>query len=144
MKIAKTLGVAVVVAVIGVLGGPRADEPKTHDHSRETISPAFRVAIANAKGKNMIGVIVDYKPGGVTPPHRHGDAFIVAYVLSGSVRSQVDNGEVKTFRVGESWTEDPGAHHRVSENASKTEPAKVLAIFVADDNYKEFLFIDKR
>ena len=143
MKIAKALGVAAVVTAIGVFGGPRADEPKTHDHPREKISPAFKTAIANAKGMTMTGVIVDYKPGGVTPPHRHGDAFIVAYVLSGSVRSQVDNGEVKTFRVGESWTEDPGAHHRVSENASKTEPAKVLAIFVADEKYKKFLFMDK-
>ena len=57
----------------------------------------------------MTGVIVEYKPGGVTPPHRHGDAFVVAYVLSGSVRSRVDDGDVKTFHVGESWTEDPGA-----------------------------------
>jgi quercetin dioxygenase-like cupin family protein len=146
MKITTTLVAITIVmlAAIGVSRGPRADEPQSHESPRENISPAFKTAIANVKGKTMTGVIVEYKPGGVTPPHRHGDAFIVAYVLSGSVRSKVDDGEVKTFREGESWTEDPGAHHRVSENASKTDPAKVLAIFIADDKYDVSLFLDKK
>ncbi|MGU9758317.1 hypothetical protein ACV1BL_12280 [Serratia marcescens] len=37
-----------------------------------------------------------------------------------------------TYRAGESWYEDPGAHHVVSRNASKTKPAKLLAVFVVD------------
>ena len=89
-------------------------------------------------------VTLDFKPGGVVPPHRHGNAFVVAYVLSGSVRSKVDEGEVKIFHEGESWTEAPGAHHALAENASKTEPAKVFVIFVADDEQKEFHFFDKK
>jgi hypothetical protein len=31
----------------------------------------------------------------------------------------------------------PGDLHSVSENASKTEPAKLLAVFVVDTNAKE-------
>jgi hypothetical protein len=41
-------------------------------------------------------------------------------VLSASIRSQVDNGKVQMSRAGESWTDAPGAHHQISENASAT------------------------
>jgi quercetin dioxygenase-like cupin family protein len=135
---------AAALAVVGTFGLLQAGEPQTHDAPRESSRAAFRTAIANVKGKTMTGVIVDFKPGGGVPPHRHGNAFVVAYVLSGSVRSKVDDGEVKIFHEGESWTEAPGAHHAVAENASKTEPAKVFVIFVADDKEKEFHFFDKQ
>lgn len=48
------------------------------------------------------------------------------------------------FRAGESWTEPPGAYHPVSENASATEPASLLAIFVADTTDSERLVTSKR
>ena len=54
------------------------------------------------------------------------------YVLSGAIRSQVDGGKVQVFQAGESFSESPGARHDLSENASETEPAKLLAIFVVD------------
>ena len=132
------------IAVAGTFGLLQASEPQTHDAPGGSGQTAFRTAIANVKGKTMTGIIVDFKPGAVVPPHRHGDAFVVAYVLSGSVRSKVDDGETKVFHEGESWTEAPGAHHALAENASKTEPAKVFVIFVADDKQKEFHFFDKK
>ena len=62
-----------------------------------------------------------YPPGRAAPPQHHArSAFITAYVLSGSIRSPVDNGKVQMSRAGESWTEAPGAHHQISENASAT------------------------
>jgi quercetin dioxygenase-like cupin family protein len=104
---------------------------------------AFREAITNVPGKSLVGVVVDYAPGAKSPAHHHApSAFITAYVLSGSVRSQVDGGEVKVYKAGESWSEKPGAHHTVSENASATEPAKLLAIFVVDSKDKELTTID--
>jgi quercetin dioxygenase-like cupin family protein len=48
----------------------------------------------------------------------------------------VDDGPTKVFKAGETWFEVPGAHHRVSENASKTKPAKLLAVFVLDTDAK--------
>ena len=67
--------------------------------------------------------------------HRHAaSAFIYAHVLSGAVRSQVNDEPVKVYHAGENWFEAPGSHHRVSENASATEPAKLLAIFVVDED----------
>ncbi|MDR6413095.1 cupin domain-containing protein [Paraburkholderia terricola] len=117
-----------------------ADAPGT----RETVTPAFAEAIANVPGKTMTALVVEYVPGGKSAPHRHGQAFVVAYVLSGAIRSRIDNGEERVFRAGESWTEKPGAHHTVSENASDTEPAKLLAIFVADTKDKNLVTFDKK
>lgn len=101
----------------------------------DTVAPAFREAIPNIPGKSLVAVVVSYAPGGKTPPHHHArSAFVTGYVLSGSIRSQVDAGPVQIFHAGESWSEKPGAHHGISENASTTEPATLLAIFVVDSN----------
>ncbi|MGF6721654.1 quercetin dioxygenase-like cupin family protein [Paraburkholderia sp. GAS41] len=110
----------------------------------ESITPAFAEAIANAPGKTMTALVVDYAPGGKSMPHRHGQAFVVGYVLSGAIRSQVNGGEVHVYHAGEHWTEQPGAHHTMSENASGNEPAKLLAIFVADTNDKSLVTFDKK
>jgi quercetin dioxygenase-like cupin family protein len=55
-----------------------------------------------------------------------------AHVLSGAIRSQVDDAPAKVYRVGDGFYEVPGSHHRVSENASDREPASLLAVFVVD------------
>ena len=65
--------------------------------------------------------------------------FIYATVLEGAIRSSVNNGPTVTYRTGESFSEMPGDRHSVSENASKTEPAKLLAVFVVDTDEKELL-----
>ena len=102
--------------------------------SAGTVKIVFDQPIPNVPGKSMKGVLVEYGPGGYSPSHRHAkSAIIYATVLEGSVRSQVNGGQVKTFRKGENWTEMPGDHHGVSANASDTVPAKVLAVFVVDD-----------
>jgi quercetin dioxygenase-like cupin family protein len=64
-------------------------------------------------------------------------------VLEGSIRSKIDNGNEIVYHAGQSWSEKPGAHHRISENASSTEPAKLLAIFVADSGEKDLVVFDK-
>jgi quercetin dioxygenase-like cupin family protein len=112
--------------------------------AEDAVKPAFNQQIANIPGKSIVAVTVDYAPGGKTPAHHHArSAFVTAYVLSGAIRSQVDDGPVQVFHAGESWSEKPGARHTISENASATEPAKLLAIFVVDTNDKELTTIDK-
>ncbi len=56
--------------------------------------------------------------------------FVYAYVLSGSVRSQLAGGPVQTFRAGQSWFEPPGARHVLTENVSHKTPARLLVVFV--------------
>ena len=87
--------------------------------------------LPNAPGKRLSVITVTYPPGAKSAPHRH-DAFVFAYVLSGRVRSRVDDGPVREYAAGQSWTETPNALHAVSENASATEPATFLVVFVAE------------
>ncbi|WP_032833453.1 cupin domain-containing protein [Pseudomonas sp. URMO17WK12:I12] len=104
----------------------------------EIVKPNFEQAIPNLPGKSLVAVEVEYPPGASSLPHLHAkSAFIYAYVVSGSVESKVNDGEVHVYRTGESWSEAPGASHSISRNASKTKPAKLLAVFVVDSTDKE-------
>ncbi len=99
----------------------------------ETVRPVFERAIPNIPGKKLIAVEVTYPPGGKSAPHLHSQsAFIYAHVLSGAIRSQVDDEPVRVYQAGEGFYENPGSHHRVSENASASEPASLLAVFITD------------
>lgn len=111
--------------------------PAVAQGSGQTVTPNFQHAIPNIPGKSLIAVVVDYAPGGTTPPHMHAkSAFIYAYVVAGAIESQVNDGSKRVYHAGESFFEDPGSVHRVSRNASSTEPAKLLAVFVVDSNDK--------
>jgi quercetin dioxygenase-like cupin family protein len=103
----------------------------------EQTKTVFDHALPNAEGKSMVAVVVSYPPGGKTPAHHHArSAFVYAHVLSGAIRSQVDDEPAKVYQVGEGFYERPGSYHRVSENASDTEPASLLAVFVVDSKDK--------
>lgn len=104
----------------------------------ETVTPSFEQAIPNIPGKSVRAVVVDYPPAGGSLPHEHAkSAFIYAHVLSGAIESQVNDEPKRVYRVGESFYETPGAKHVVSRNASKTKPAKLLAVFIVDTNETE-------
>ena len=112
--------------------------PSVAHGAGETVTPQFERAITNIPGKSLVAVVVDYAPGGASPSHTHAkSAFIFAYVLSGEIESQVNDGPKRVYRAGESFYETPGSSHRVSRNASSTQPAKLLAVFVVDTGDKE-------
>jgi quercetin dioxygenase-like cupin family protein len=140
----RSLITAAALAVLSISAASQTALAADAEAARESITPAFEDAIANVPGKTMTALVVDYAPSGKSPSHRHGQAFVVGYVLSGAIRSQVNGGEVHVFHAGEHWTERPGAHHTMSENASDTEPAKLLAIFVADTDDKNLVTCDKK
>jgi quercetin dioxygenase-like cupin family protein len=88
----------------------------------------------------MKGVLVEYGPGVASTGHMHPkSAFICATVLEGAIRSSVNNGPAVTYRSGQNFPKMPGDRHTLDENASKTEPAKLLAVFVVDTDEKELL-----
>ena len=104
----------------------------------------FDHELPNVPGKSMRAVLVEYGPSAASPSHRHpSSAFIYATVLEGEIRSQVNDAPEHTYKAGESWTEVPGDHHKVSANASSTKPARLLAIFVVDTVEPEILIPDK-
>jgi quercetin dioxygenase-like cupin family protein len=112
------------------------------DKSKVTL--VFDHALPNVPGKSMKGVLVEYKPGGSSPAHTHPkSAFIYATVLEGAIRSKINDDPEKVYRAGESFAELPGDHHAVSANNSKTQPARLLAVFVVDTNEKNLVTDDK-
>jgi quercetin dioxygenase-like cupin family protein len=129
----KVRSIALVAMLAAGAAWPSLVSTKAASQERQAITPAFKEAIPNIPGKSLVGLVVNYPPGGGTPAHYHpGSSFVVGFVLSGSIRSQVNQGEARVFSAGESWTEPPGAYHPVSDNASATDPASLLAIFVVD------------
>lgn len=76
-------------------------------------------------------VEVTYGPGESSAPHTHG-CPVVGYVVSGSVRMQVDGQPPGTYHAGETFYEAPGIEHIMSANASRDMPAKFLAWFTCD------------
>lgn len=104
------------------------------------ITVAFEQELPNVPGKSLKAVLVEYEPGGTSPAHTHpSSAFIYATVLQGAVRSAVNDGPVVTYQTGESFVEMPGDRHKVSENASATEPARLLAVFIVDTAETELI-----
>src|SRR5215813_6344510 len=112
-----------------------ADAPKANE-ARVTL--VYQHELPNVPGKSIKGVLVEYGPGASSPGHTHPkSAFIYATVLEGAIRSQVNEGPAQTFQAGQNFSEMPGDRHGVSANASKTKPAKLLAVFVVDTDERE-------
>jgi quercetin dioxygenase-like cupin family protein len=121
------------------IGAAAAAQDASDDKSKVTL--VYDQVLPNVPGKSIRGVLVEYEPGGFSAAHTHPDsAFIYATVLEGAIRSQVNDGPAITYRAGESFSENPGDRHGVSENASDTEPARLLAVFVVDTNEKELTY----
>lgn len=111
----------------------------------DNVKTVFERAIPNVEGKSLVAVVVRYPPGGKSLPHHHApSAFVYAYVLSGAIRSQVDDQPVKVYHAGENFYEMPGWHHRISENASDRDPASLLAVFVVDSNDKRLTIPEQK
>ena len=98
-------------------------------------------ALPNVPGKRVTIVRVFYGPGGFTRPHRHAGS-VTAYITKGEIRSQLGGVAVETFSVGQSFFEPPGSTHVVSANASNTEPAELIAVFVADEGAQLTTMLD--
>ena len=107
----------------------------------DTVEPIGSYALPNVPGKRVTIVRVFYGPGGFTRAHRHAGS-VTAYITKGEIRSQLGGGPVETFKVGQSFFEPPGATHLVSANASNTEPAELIAVFVADEGAQLTTFIE--
>ena len=109
--------------------------------SQDVVEPISSHALPNVPGKRVTIVRVFYGPGGFTPAHRHAGS-VTAYITKGEIRSELAGGPIETFGVGQSFFEPPGAVHLVSANASMTEPAELIAVFVADEGAQLTTFLE--
>ena len=113
---------AILASLLCLVSVPlTAQEPK--------VTPVMTKELADIPGKEVVAVTVEYAPGGADIVHRH-NADAIVYVLEGSVIEQVKGGKPDTLTAGETFFEGPGDIHIVGRNASKTRPAKILAILV--------------
>lgn len=136
-RIMRTVSLGLGLVVLGVYSGLA--------QNAEQVKLVFERAIPNTEGKSMVAVVVTYPPGGKSLAHHHArSAFIYAYVLSGAIRSQVDDQPAKVHQVREGFYEVPGSHHRISENASDRDPASLLAVFVVDAKDKPLTVPDRK
>lgn len=137
------LALAAVVAAVALLGQPwsrpLASLAQGHaGHSAEA-RPTTRVTrlscepLADLPGKVVTTLQVDFPPNGYTPAHRHPGA-VTAIVLSGQVRSQMQGLPAQTYAAGQTWFEPSRELHLFAENPSASEPARLLAVIVSDEN----------
>lgn len=81
----------------------------------------------------MTALEVTYAPGEMDDAHRH-PGFVFGYVLEGSLRFRLDGQTETTYHAGQMFYEFPGSVHRVSGNASGTQPARLLAMIFAQQD----------
>ncbi|RUV33035.1 MAG: cupin domain-containing protein [Mesorhizobium sp.] len=130
---------AIAASILRMVGATQGTVPG------ETVTVAADEPIPHLPGKRLVAHVVDYEPGVSSAAHHHpSSAFIYAYVVSGAIRSQVGDEPARVYRAGEAWFENPGSHHRVSANASDTEPARLLAVLVVDGPDEQLVIPDPR
>ena len=120
----QTLQWTVLAGIIVVLGQTALAE--------DTVSVLMKQRLADMAGKEGTVITVDYAPGAASEPHVH-PSHVFAYVLEGTVISQLEGDEPMTYTKGQSWYESPKKPHVVSKNASKTEPAKLLVFLLSQE-----------
>jgi len=94
------------------------------------------------KGWSVTAVEVSYGPGESSPPHHH-PGLTIAYVLDGEIRSQVGDEPEQTYTAGQMFLETPGQLHAVSRNAGATQPAKLLAVMLAEKSKPRTMPVQK-
>ena len=85
----------------------------------------------NLKDWSVTVVEVSYAPGESSGAHRH-PGITIAYVLEGEVRSKVGDDPETLYTTGQMFLETPNQVHAVSRNASTTNPARLLAVMLAE------------
>src|SRR4051794_30535200 len=127
----RLLGLFLAFTVVVVVSASAQTPPAPM--SGRALQAVLAEKLSVSPGKVLTAQIVYYPPGGASRSHHH-DADVFAFVLSGNIVSQTDGyGPAQVYRVGEGRFERRGEHHVVSRNASETEPASMLVVFVHDE-----------
>ena len=103
------------------------------DSTRDRARIVLSEALPKMNGEQLKEVLLEvrYGPGEASSPHRHPCA-VIAYVVEGAIRTQVQGEPERVYQAGESFYEAPNGVHLVSANASATQPAKFLAYLLCD------------
>ena len=108
-----------IIATRDAAGAPSARQLVQRD------TPAI-----NLEGWQVSISEVSYPPGEMSGRHRH-PGIVIGYVLEGQYQFAVNDNAPATLGPGQVFFESfdkAGEVHAISGNASKTQPAKILAI----------------
>ncbi|KAK9327477.1 hypothetical protein V1520DRAFT_348714 [Lipomyces starkeyi] len=92
----------------------------------------YKYKLLNTPDKTILGMKVTFAPGAATPPHTHHGAFVAVHVLTGAVLNKMNDDPMTIKKAGDSFYEAPGCRRRISDNASKTEEASIIATLILD------------
>lgn len=128
-----TFGFAGVMAAMIFAAAPAWSQSATAPNKGRGLESVLAEKLSVVEGKILTAQIVHYPPSGSSKSHHH-DADVFAFVLSGKIRSQTEgSGEARVYSVGEGRFERRGQHHLISENASATEPASMLVVYIGNE-----------
>jgi quercetin dioxygenase-like cupin family protein len=99
---------------------------------REEVTFIFEHEIKKCPGFSVVGIQIDYPPGGFTPPHRHGGAQVMAVITEGEMLSGMNGNPPEVYSKLQSFLELPGCHHTVGQNNSQTERTKAIVVYVVE------------
>lgn len=99
------------------------------------ISPLMTQSIQAPFNQTAVMMTVRYAPGEESEPHRH-NAHTLVYVLEGTVEMQVKDSELVSVEAGETFYESPDDVHLISRNASQTDEAVFLVVFIKSEGAK--------
>jgi quercetin dioxygenase-like cupin family protein len=92
-----------------------------------------------SKSVSAVHVVrLDFAPGQQTGLHKH-PVPVIGYVLQGSFVVQVDGKPAQTFTQGQSILEPANTQIDRFDNTSKTEPAVLIATYLAGADDKELI-----
>lgn len=94
-----------------------------------TVRKLLVETLPDVPGKELEMVTVEYPPGGSSKPHRH-NAYVLVYVLDGTLEMQVAGQPQALLHKGDTFVERPADVHIVSRNVSRTRPARFLVVFL--------------
>jgi quercetin dioxygenase-like cupin family protein len=124
----KTISLAAVL--LSAVNVASAQQPSTA--SPVTRTELLKQVLPAGDFRNVQALVIELAPGAGAPSHRH-DVAVLAYVTEGVVENQFDGGPLHTHKLGDSWWEAPGTVHNVARNASMTERARLLVVYIGED-----------
>jgi len=124
-----------LAAPLAVLALTASVTALAHEGPSEKVTVLQDQLLKNVPGKKAMMIEVDYKPGQSSIAHKH-EGTAMAYVIFGSITSQVKGEKAITYKAGQYWYEPAGSEHLVSKNASATQPAKMLVFMVLSPDEK--------
>ncbi|CRL47101.1 MULTISPECIES: cupin domain-containing protein [unclassified Pseudomonas] len=124
-----------LAAPLAVLALTASVTALAHEGPSEKVTVLQDQLLKNVPGKKAMMIEVDYKPGQSSIAHKH-EGTAMAYVIFGSITSQVKGEKAITYKAGQYWYEPAGSEHLVSKNASATQPAKLLVFMVLSPDEK--------